>query len=53
MSALLSTSASAAATTRGFLELTTWRLHNSDEGQSKRVAAFRDFLVKESKDWKY
>jgi hypothetical protein len=40
MSALLSTSASAAATTRGFLELTTWRLHNSDEGQSKRVADY-------------
>jgi hypothetical protein len=40
MSALLSTSASAADTTRTFLEITTWRLHNSDEGQSKRVADY-------------
>jgi hypothetical protein len=40
MSALLSTSASAADSPRSFLELTTWHLHNSDEGQSKRVADF-------------
>lgn len=41
MSALLSTSASAAAdSARSFLELTTWRLHNSDEGQAKRVGEF-------------
>ncbi|MBS1820819.1 MAG: NIPSNAP family protein [Acidobacteria bacterium] len=41
MSALLSTSASAAAgSPRSFLELCTWRLHNSDEEQSKRVAEF-------------
>jgi len=40
MSALLSTSASAADTTRTFLEITTWRLHNSDEAQAKRVADY-------------
>lgn len=41
MSALLSTSASAAPdSARGFLEIATWRLHNSDEEQSKRVAEF-------------
>ena len=41
MSALLSTSASAAADSpRSFLELSTWRLHNSDEEQSRRVAEF-------------
>jgi hypothetical protein len=40
MTATLTSSASAADTTRSFLEITTWRLHNSDEDQSKRVAAF-------------
>jgi hypothetical protein len=40
MSALFSAQAHAATTTRSFLELTTWRLHNSDEEQSKRVATY-------------
>lgn len=40
MTATLSTVASAADATRSFLEITTWRLHNSDEDQSKRVSAF-------------
>jgi hypothetical protein len=40
MSALLSASASAADATRTFLEITTWRLHNSDEGQAKRVSDY-------------
>ena len=40
MSALLSTSANAAETSRSFLEIATWRLHNSDEGQAKRVADY-------------
>ena len=40
MTAVLTTSANAADTTRSFLEITTWRLHNSDEDQVKRVSAF-------------
>jgi len=40
MSALLSSSASAASSTRSFFEITTWRLHNSDEDQAKRVAEY-------------
>jgi hypothetical protein len=40
MSALFTTSANAADSPRSFLELATWRLHNSDEEQSKRVAEF-------------
>jgi hypothetical protein len=40
MSALVTTSASAAGTTRSFLEITAWRLHNSDEDQSRRVAGY-------------
>ncbi|WP_260703242.1 NIPSNAP family protein [Edaphobacter flagellatus] len=40
MSALLTTQARAAESPRSFLELTTWRLHNSDENQSKRVADY-------------
>jgi len=40
MSALLSTSASAADSPRTFLEITTWRLHNSDEAQARRVADY-------------
>lgn len=40
MSSLLSASADAAETTKAFLEITTWRLHNSDEDQSKRVAEY-------------
>src|SRR5882724_976039 len=40
MSALLATSAQAAATPFTFLELTTWRLHNSDESQLKRVSDY-------------
>lgn len=34
------TSARAAETSRSFLEIATWRLHNSDEDQIKRVAAY-------------
>lgn len=40
MSALLSNAANAADTARSFLELTTWRLHNSDEDQAKRVSDY-------------
>jgi hypothetical protein len=40
MSSLLSTPLHAADTTKAFLEITTWRLHNSDEDQSKRVADY-------------
>lgn len=40
MSALLSSSAKAAEVSRGFLEITTWRLHNSDEDQAKRVSGY-------------
>ncbi|HEX2918086.1 MAG TPA: NIPSNAP family protein [Edaphobacter sp.] len=40
MSALLSSSASAASSTRSFFEIATWRLHNSDEDQAKRVAEY-------------
>lgn len=40
MSALLATSAQAATTPFTFLELTTWRLHNSDESQLKRVSDY-------------
>jgi hypothetical protein len=40
MSAIISTSANAADTTRSFLEITTWRLHNSDEAQTKRVSDY-------------
>jgi hypothetical protein len=40
MSALLTTPAHAAEGQRSFLELTTWRLHNSDEAQLKRVSDY-------------
>lgn len=40
MSAMLSSSASAASPTRSFFEIATWRLHNSDEDQAKRVAEY-------------
>jgi hypothetical protein len=41
MSALLATAAAeAAATSFTFLELATWRLHNSDEAQLKRVSDY-------------
>ena len=40
MSALLTTPAHAADSPRTFLELTTWRLHNSDELQLKRVSDY-------------
>jgi len=40
MTATLAAPAHAADTTRSFLEITTWRLHNSDEDQSGRVSAF-------------
>jgi hypothetical protein len=40
MSSLLSTPVRAADSTKAFLEITTWRLHNSDEDQSKRVADY-------------
>jgi hypothetical protein len=40
MSAVLSTSAGAADSPRTFLELTTFRLHNSDEVQLKRVSDY-------------
>jgi hypothetical protein len=40
MSALLTTSAPAADTPRTFLELATFRLHNSDEAQLKRVSDY-------------
>ena len=40
MSALLATPAHAADTPRTFLELATWRLHNSDEAQLKRVSDY-------------
>jgi hypothetical protein len=41
MSALLSSSASAArSSTRSFFEISSWRLHNSDEDQAKRVSEY-------------
>jgi hypothetical protein len=40
MSALLTTPTHAADSPRSFLELTTWRLHNSDEAQLKRVSDY-------------
>lgn len=40
MSALLTTEARAVESPRSFLELTTWRLHNSDENQAKRVGDY-------------
>lgn len=40
MSALLSTSSRAAGSTRTFFEIATWRLHNSDENQAKRVSDY-------------
>jgi hypothetical protein len=40
MSSLLSIPVRAADASRSFLELTTWRLHNSDEDQSKRVSDY-------------
>ena len=40
MSVLLSSSASAASSTRSFFEIATWRLHNSDEDQAKRVSDY-------------
>ena len=40
MSALLTTPAHAADGPRTFLELTNWRLHNSDEAQLKRVSDY-------------
>jgi len=40
MSSLLSTPIHAAETKEAFLEITTWRLHNSDEDQSKRAADY-------------
>lgn len=41
MSALFTTQGHAAPDSpRTFLELTTWRLHNSDEGQAKRVSDY-------------
>lgn len=40
MSALLASPASAAGSPRTFLELTTWRLHNSDEAQVQRVSDY-------------
>src|SRR5215475_2803028 len=40
MSALFATSAQAADSPRTFLELTTFRLHNSDEAQLKRVSDY-------------
>ena len=40
MSAFLNTPAHAADTPRTFLEVATWRLHNSDEAQLKRVSDY-------------
>jgi hypothetical protein len=40
MSALLRSEAHAAAPNQTFLELKTWRLHNSGEDQAKRVSAY-------------
>jgi hypothetical protein len=40
ISALLTTPAHAADSPRTFLELATWRLHNSDEAQLKRVSDY-------------
>ncbi len=43
LTTLMTTNAQAAAdpaSTRTFLEITTWRLHNSDEGQAKRVSDY-------------
>jgi hypothetical protein len=40
MSAVLSSSARATGADRSFLEITTWRLHNSDEDQAKRVSDY-------------
>jgi hypothetical protein len=40
MSALLSTPVRAADATKTFFEITTWRLHNSDENQTKRVSDY-------------
>src|SRR5215467_5134111 len=40
MSALLAASASATDSPRTFLEIATWRLHNSDESQLKRVSDY-------------
>lgn len=40
ISALLATPAHAVDAPRTFLELTTWRLHNSDEAQLKRVSDY-------------
>src|SRR5947209_2381842 len=40
MSALLTTPALAADTPRTLLELTTWRLHNTDENQAARLSAY-------------
>jgi len=40
ISALLATQAQAADSPRTFLELTTFRLHNSDESQTKRVSDY-------------
>lgn len=40
MSALLSTPVRAADATKTFFEITTWRLHNSDENQAKRVSDY-------------
>src|SRR5215469_4680696 len=40
ISALLATQAQAAESPRTFLELTTYRLHNSDESQAKRVSDY-------------
>ena len=40
MSALRATQAQAAESPRTFLELTTFRLHNSDESQAKRVSDY-------------
>ena len=40
MTAALTTPAVAAPAARSFLEITTWRLHNSDEDQSKRVSTY-------------
>ncbi len=40
VTAAFTTSAVAADITRSFLEITTWRLHNSDEDQPQRVSAY-------------
>ena len=40
MTASLASSSSAAESERTFLELATWRLHNSDESQLKRVSDY-------------